>query len=49
MDNFKTHNPSAFYEAFEPEEAKKLRPGGADRFEFVYTPKQRQLTVGRCR
>jgi len=35
MDNFKTHDPSAFYEAFEPEEAKRLW----DRFEFVYTPK----------
>jgi hypothetical protein len=35
MDNFKTHVPSAFYEVFEPEEAKKLW----DRFEFVYTPK----------
>jgi transposase len=35
MDNFKTHTPSAFYETFEPEEAKKIW----DRFEFVYTPK----------
>ena len=35
MDNFKTHNPSAFYETFEPEEAKRLW----DRFEFVFTPK----------
>jgi hypothetical protein len=35
MDNFKTHAPSAFYETFEPEEAKKLW----DRFEFIYTPK----------
>lgn len=35
MDNFKTHGASAFYEAFEPGEAKKLW----DRFEFVYTPK----------
>lgn len=35
MDNFKTHNPSAFYETFEPQKAKQLR----DRFEFVYTPK----------
>ena len=35
MDNFKTHAASAFYETFEPEEAKKLW----DRFEFVYTPK----------
>ena len=35
MDNFTTHSASAFYETFEPEEAKKLW----DRFEFVYTPK----------
>lgn len=35
MDNFKTHTPSAFYETFEPEEAKRLW----DRFEFIYTPK----------
>ena len=35
MDNFKTHDASAFYETFVPEEAKKL----LDRFEFIYTPK----------
>lgn len=35
MDNFKTHVASAFYETFEPGEAKRLW----DRFEFVYTPK----------
>ena len=35
MDNFKTHDASAFYETFEPIEAKRLW----DRFEFVYTPK----------
>ena len=35
MDNFKTHAASAFYETFEPGEAKRLW----DRFEFVYTPK----------
>ncbi len=35
MDNFKTHDPSAFYEVFLPEEAKRLW----DRFEFIYTPK----------
>ena len=35
MDNFKTHDASAFYETFVPEEAKRLR----DRFEFIYTPK----------
>src|SRR5450759_4475741 len=35
MDNFKTHDASAFYETFEPAEAKRLW----DRFEFIYTPK----------
>jgi transposase len=35
MDNYKTHVASAFYETFEPEEAKRLW----DRFEFIYTPK----------
>jgi len=35
MDNFKTHSTSAFYEVFEPCEARRL----CDRFEFVFTPK----------
>ena len=35
MDNFKTHEPGAFYETFSPEKAKVLW----DRFEFVFTPK----------
>ena len=35
MDNFVTHAASAFYETFEPKEAKRL----LDRFEFVFTPK----------
>jgi len=35
MDNYNTHVPSAFYETFEPQEAKRIW----DRFEFVYTPK----------
>ena len=35
MDNFKTHDASAFYETFVPEEAKRLR----NRFEFIFTPK----------
>ena len=35
MDNFKTHSASAFYETFDPKEAKRLW----DRFEFVFTPK----------
>ena len=35
MDNFKTHTSGALYEAFEPEEAKRIW----DRFNFVFTPK----------
>ena len=35
MDNLNIHRPGAFYEAFEPAQAKALW----DRFEFVYTPK----------
>lgn len=35
MDNLSTHKPSALYETFQPEEAKRIW----DRFEFVYTPK----------
>jgi len=35
MDNLATHTAAAFYEVFEPVEAKRL----LDRFEFVYTPK----------
>ena len=35
MDNLNTHSPSALYEVFKPEEAKRIW----DRFDFVYTPK----------
>ncbi len=35
MDNLNTHSPASFYEAFEPEEARRL----VERFEFHYTPK----------
>ena len=35
MDNFGTHTPGAFYERYEPAEAKRI----LDRFEFVFTPK----------
>ena len=35
MDNYKTHDPSAFYDTFEPEEARRLRA----KFEFIFTPK----------
>jgi len=35
QDNLNTHAPASLYEAFEPQEAKRL----ADRFAFHYTPK----------
>ncbi len=35
MDNLNTHSPASFYEAFEPDEARRL----SQRFEFHYTPK----------
>ncbi len=35
MDNLNTHSPSALYEVFKAEEAKRIW----DRFDFVYTPK----------
>ena len=35
MDNLNTHKAGSLYDAFEPEEAKKLW----DRFDFVFTPK----------
>jgi hypothetical protein len=35
MDNLNTHEPSALYETFPPQEAKRIW----DRFEFIYTPK----------
>ena len=35
QDNLNTHHPASLYEAFEPEEARRI----IDRFEFHYTPK----------
>ena len=35
LDNLNTHLPASFYEAFEPEEARRL----INRFEFHHTPK----------
>lgn len=35
LDNLNTHTPAAFYQVFEPEEARRLM----ERFEFHYTPK----------
>jgi DDE superfamily endonuclease len=34
LDNLNTHGPASFYEAFAPEEARRL----AERFDFRYTP-----------
>jgi hypothetical protein len=34
MDNYTTHRPSALYETYAPEEAKRIW----DRYEFIYTP-----------
>jgi hypothetical protein len=35
LDNLNTHSPASFYEAFEPEEARRL----VNRFEIHHTPK----------
>ena len=35
MDNLNTHTPASLYEAFDPEEAKRL----AEKLEIHYTPK----------
>jgi DDE superfamily endonuclease len=35
LDNLNTHTPTAFYEIFEPQEARRL----VERFEFHFTPK----------
>ena len=35
MDNLNTHGPASFYEAFQPDEARRL----SQRFDFHYTPK----------
>ena len=40
MNNLNTHSPAFLYEAFPPEEAKRI----CDRLEIHYTPKTRQLT-----
>ena len=34
LDNWNTHGPASFYEAFAPEEARRL----SERFECRYTP-----------
>jgi len=35
MHNLGTHTPGAFYERYDPAEAKRI----LDRYEFIYTPK----------
>lgn len=54
MDNYSTHKAAALYEAFAPEEAKRIW----DRYEFIYTPKhgswlnmaeiELQVLMGQC-
>jgi len=43
QDNLNTHNPAALYEAFPPEQARRL----VERFEWHYTPKHGQLARSR--
>ena len=42
MDNCKTHSFGAFYETFEPAEAKRL----IDKFEFIFTPTWKLVEYG---
>ena len=45
MDNLNTHTPGSFYEAFEPEEARRL----TERLEIHYTPKHGSwLNIAEC-
>ena len=45
QDNLNTHKPASLYEAFAPEEARRLR----GRFEFHYTPKHASwLNIAEC-
>jgi hypothetical protein len=45
QDNLNTHDPASLYEAFPPEEARRLR----ERFEFHYTPKHGSwLNMAEC-
>lgn len=54
MDNYGTHKAAALYDAFAPEEAKRIW----DRYEFIYTPKhgswlnmaeiELQVLMGQC-
>jgi hypothetical protein len=48
LDNLNTHTPASFYEAFDPQEARRL----VERFEFHYTPKHgswlNMAEIGYC-
>ncbi len=45
QDNLNTHRPASLYEAFAPEEARRI----ADRFEWHYTPKHGSwLNIAEC-
>ena len=45
QDNLNTHKPASLYQAFEPEEARRLNR----RFEFHYTPKHASwLNIAEC-
>jgi len=45
MDNLNTHSPSSFYEAFAPQEARRL----TERLEIHYTPKHGSwLNIAEC-
>ena len=45
MDNLNTHSPGSFYEAFAPEEARRL----TERLEIHYTPKHGSwLNIAEC-
>lgn len=43
MDNLNTHKPGSLYEAFSPEEAKRIW----NRFEFIYTPNMEAGSIWR--
>jgi hypothetical protein len=45
QDNLNTHNPASLYEAFDPDEAHRIKK----RFEFHYTPKHASwLNIAEC-
>jgi len=41
MDNLNTHAPPSLYEAFDPQEARRL----IERLEMVYAPKRSRLNI----